>query len=106
MPNFKTVRHEWYSQTAKICHKFRPQNHEGSGGQISFKMSQKPKTSEKKRWQVVGHGSQGNDLTIMIYSKSHSNLHHQKFKRSGSCKGYPYKYTTLPETIYAKIKNI
>ena len=27
-------------------------------------MSQKPKTSEKKHWQVVGHGSQENDLTI------------------------------------------
>ena len=36
---------------------------EGPGGQISFKMSQEPKTSEKKYWTEVGHGSQGLDLT-------------------------------------------
>ena len=44
----------------KNCRNFQ----EGPGGQISFKMSQEPKTSEKNDWTEVGHGSQGFDLTM------------------------------------------
>ena len=43
----------------KKCRNFQ----EGPGGQISFKMSQEPKTSEKKYWTEVGHISQEFDLT-------------------------------------------
>ena len=43
--------------------KFRRNFQEGPGGQISFKLSQEPKTSEKKYWTEVCHKSQEFDLT-------------------------------------------
>ena len=43
--------------------KIPPEFSGGVGGQISFKLSQEPKTSEKKYWTEVGHGFQELDLT-------------------------------------------
>ena len=53
-----------FSHKTKVSKKFGRNFQEGPGGQIYFKMSQEPKTIEKKPWQEVGHGSQEYDLTI------------------------------------------
>ena len=60
---FRPLAHRrpfWILGSRKFSWNFQ----EGPGGQISFKWSQEPKTSEKKYLQEVGHGSLGVDLTI------------------------------------------
>ena len=63
---FRPLAHRrpfWILGSRKFCWNFQ----EGPGGQISFKWSQEPKTSEKKYFQEVGHGSLEYDLTNYIY---------------------------------------
>ena len=52
-----------FSHNKKSSRKFGRNFQEGPGGQISFKMSQEPKTIKKKPLQEVGHGTQEYDLT-------------------------------------------
>ena len=55
-----------FSHTKKSSRKFGRNFRKGPGGQISFKMSQEPKTIKKKHYQEVGHGTQEYDLTTMF----------------------------------------
>ena len=66
---FRPLAHRrpfWILGSRKFCRNFQ----EGPGGQISFKWSQEPKTSEKKYFQEVGHGSLEYDLTTYITGTS------------------------------------
>ena len=66
---FRPLAHQrpfWILGSKKFSWNFQ----EGPGGQISFKWSQEPKTSEKKYFQEVGHGSLGVDLTTLYISLS------------------------------------
>ena len=47
----------------KSSRKFGRNFQKGPGGQISFKISQEPKTIKKKPYQEIGHGTQEYDLT-------------------------------------------
>ena len=55
-----------FSHTKKSSRKFGRNFQEGPGGQISFKMSQEPKTIMKTPYQEVGQKNQEYDSTIML----------------------------------------